>query len=152
MKHLKILAILFLFSSVAMAQTKDEEGSKTKTTVPAAAMTAFQKDYPGITAKWDEEDADYEASFKKGGIDMSAVYDKTGHRKSTETTVKSSEMPQAAMDYYNKNYSGYKLSETAKIVTDKNVTTYELQVGKGGKFYDLVFDANGKFLSKEEGD
>lgn len=152
MKKLKILAIVFLFAGAAMAQSNDEE-SKTTATVPAATKAAFQRDYPGITTvNWDEEDADYEASFKQGGVDMSAVYDKSGHRKSAEVSIKSSEVPQAAMDYYNKNYSGYKISETAKIVDDKNVTTYELQIGKGGKFFDLIFDTKGNFVSKEEGD
>ena len=153
MKKLKFMALIFLFSGAAMAQTKDEEGAEKQAVVPSVVKTAFQKDYPGITTvTWDEEDADYEAGFKKDGIDMSAVYDKTGHRKTVEAGIKSTQLPQAAMDYFNKNYNGYKLAEAAKIVTDKNVITYEIEVGKGGKFWDLIFDSNGKFLKQEEGD
>lgn len=153
MKKLKFMLLILTISLSAMAQEKDEEGAEKQAVVPSAVKAAFQKDYPGITnVTWDAEDADFEAGFKKGDIDVSALYDKTGHLKETETGIKTSELPQTVQDYIHKNYSTYQLVEAAKIMTDKKVTTYEAEVGKGGKTWDVMFDANGKFLKQAEGD
>ncbi|MCY7410003.1 MAG: hypothetical protein LH473_07005, partial [Chitinophagales bacterium] len=119
MKKLKIMMLIAFFSTSAMAQEKNAKGAETTPVVPSIIKAALQRDYPGITnVTWDAEDNDFEAAFKKNDNDMSALYDKTGHRKETETAIKTNQLPQAAQDYIHKNYSSYQLVEAAKIVTD----------------------------------
>jgi hypothetical protein len=154
MNNLIIVLMISSLSISAIAQkTEKEEINKKQPEVPASVEKAFAKDYPNVKdVNWDAEGKDFEAEFKLNGVDCSANYDKTGHLMEVETTIKSAELPNAVLDYISKNYGAYKLIATAKITDDKNVASYEAEVGLNGKSIDLVFDSNGKFVKKEEGD
>lgn len=143
------LVMAIAFSVSLFAQT--EEKSR-KITVPANVKEAFAKDFPGNKAKWGMEDGGYEAEFKINGNDASAVYDKKGHKKAVEVTIKTAEIPASALAYVKTNYPKSKITEAAKITDDKNVVTYEAEIGKDGKSYDVLFDASGKFIKIVEGD
>ena len=66
--------------------------------------------------------------------------------------IKTSELPQAALDYLKKKYPKNKITEAAKTTDDKNVVSYEAEIKKKGKSYDLLFDESGKFLKIVQGD
>ncbi len=159
MKKLFFALLIGLFSTALMAQNaatkeKDEkEEKKTKVTVPAAVKDAFAKEFPTVKkVSWDAEDGGFEAEFSLNGTDESATYDKTGHRKEVEVDIKTTELPAAAQEYVKAHYAAYKLVEAAKITNDKNVVTYEAEIGKDGKKWDVLFDATGKFIKQVEGD
>ena len=142
-------AIVIAFSASMTAQT---EAKSKKETVPTKVKEAFAKEFPGQKAKWEKEDGGYEAEFKINESDASAVYDKKGHRKALEIAIKTSELPSNALEYLKKNYPTNKITEAAKITDNKNVVTYEAEIGKNGKSYDVLLDANGKFIKIEKGD
>ncbi len=148
MKNL-FLAAAFAFSGSAFAQTgvKDK-----KAAVPAEVKAAFAKDFPSGKAKWEMEHGNFEAEFKMNGTDASAVYDKTGHRTELEMDIKITDLPASAQEYIKINYPKSKIKESAKITDDKNVLTYEAEIGKDGKSYDVLFDENGKFIKIIAGD
>ena len=146
-KTLSIIAIAFTATLFAQTETKSK-----KNDVPAVVKEAFAKEFPAKKAKWGAEDGGYEAEFKINGSDASAVYDKKGHRKALEITIKNSELPSNALEYLKKNYPTNKITEVAKITDDKDVVTYEVEIGKNGKSYDVLLDANGKFIKIVEGD
>ena len=98
------------------------------------------------------EDGGYEAEFKIKGSDASVVYDKKGHRKALELAIKTVELPANILEYLKKNYATNKITEAAKITDDKNVVTYEAEIGKDGKSYDVLFDFNGNFIKIVKGD
>jgi hypothetical protein len=151
MKKIIIAILIGFVGAYAMAQENEKEEKQVN--VPAAVKQNFTKDYPNVqVVTWKTEDNDFEAEFKLNDMDCSANYDKSGHRKEFEATIKNEQLPKAALDYIDKNYTDYKLVEAAKITNDKNEVTYEAEVGLNGKSMDLMFDANGKFLNKEEGD
>jgi uncharacterized membrane protein YkoI len=141
------MAIAFSVTLFAQTETKSK-----KVIVPANVKEVFAKEFSGKKSKWGMEDGDYEAEFKINGSDASAVYDKKGHRKQLEVAIKKTELPSAVLDYLKKNYPTNKITETAKITDDKDVATYEAEIGKDGKSYDVLFDANGKFIKIVEGD
>lgn len=143
------LAMAIAFSLTTFAQT---EAKSKKVNVPDVVKTQFTKDFPGKKVKWGMEDGDFEAEFKINGSDASAVYDKKGHKKGVEITIKTTELPANVLDYVKTNYPKSKITEAAKITDDKNVVTYEAEIGKDGKSYDVLFDANGKFIKIVEGD
>ena len=88
MKKILILAVFALVTIEVNAQ-KMTDGK-----VPSAVKESFAKQYPNVkTVKWDKEDADYEASFKMDGKDMSVVLDGKGVEKEVETDIKFSELP-----------------------------------------------------------
>ena len=143
------LAIAIVFSASITAQT---ETKSKKVAIPTNVKEAFSKDFPEKKAKWGMEDGNYEAEFKIKGSDASAIYDKKGKRKALEIAIKTSELPSNALEYLKKNYPTNKITEAAKITDDKDVVTYEAEIGKDGKSYDVLLDANGKFIKIEEGD
>ena len=138
--------------SVSLVSAQTGESSKA-IAVPQALKASFAKDYPSIkSVKWDVEDGDYEVSFKLNGVDASVTYDKSGHKKDVEVAIKTAELPAVILEYIKKNYATYKLIEAATITNDKKELTYEAEVGKNGKTWDLLFDTNGKFLKQVAGD
>ncbi len=144
MKSLMMIALVGLMISTVNAQKIKE------TEVPKVVKDAFMKAYPAAKeVKWDKEDGAYEASFDLGKKDMSVVLDEMGVIKEVETEIAKSELPKAAQEMLKKEYAGYKIEETAKIVS-KGITTYEAEVEKGEKTFELIFDSNGKLLTKKE--
>jgi len=153
-----IFAMLIgLFSTAAIGQTKEAkeekmEGKEMQPAIPTLVTQAFAKEYPGSKATWDAEDGGFEAEFKWDGADASATYNKVGHREALEIAIKTSEVPSPILDYVKNNYPQHKMTGAAKITDDKNVVTYETELGKDGKSIDVIFDANGKFIKEEEAD
>lgn len=136
------------FGTVAFAQT--ETKSKSPKT-PAKVTAAFAKEFPNKKAKWEKEEGNYEAEFSLNGTDASAVYDANGNRKELEVEINSKDLNPSILDYLKKNYATYKINEAAKITSDKNVVTYEAELKKGGKSFDVLFDAFGKFIKVVKG-
>lgn len=143
------LVVAITFSITLLAQTAEK--SK-KGVIPTDVKTAFAKEFPNNKAKWGMEDGGYEAEFKIKGSDASVVYDKKGHRKALELAIKTVELPANILEYLKKNYATNKITEAAKITDDKNVVTYEAEIGKDGKSYDVLFDFNGNFIKIVKGD
>jgi hypothetical protein len=143
------LVVAVVFSVSLFAQT--ERKSK-KAIIPINVKTAFAQEFPNNKAKWGMEDGGYEAEFKINGNDASAVYDKNGHRKALEVAIKMVELPAISLEYLKKKYPTNKITETAKITDDKNAITYEAEIKKDNKSYDVLFDSNGNFIKIVAGD
>ncbi|WP_333599338.1 PepSY-like domain-containing protein [Flavobacterium sp.] len=143
------LAITIALSAVVTAQTE----TKSKTSkIPTVVTEAFAQEFPKRKAKWSAEDGGYEAEFKINGTETSAVYDKKGHRKELESAIKTNELPANALAYLKKKYPTGKITEASKITDDKNVITYEAEIKKDGKKFDVLLDSNGKFIKIVDGD
>ena len=125
-------------SFVANAQKLD--ASK----VPTSVKASFTKQYPNVTAKWEKEDGKYEASFKQGSNNMSAMFEVNGTFTESEMDIKVVDLPASVLAYVKQYYKGKKIKEGAKITKADGTVNYEAEVG--GK--DLIFDADGKFLKE----
>ena len=110
--------------------------------VPSAVKTSFAKDFPGMSAKWEKENANYEANFRMDGKTMSALYDAKGNKEETETDIKLSDLPQSVKDYIARNYKGEKIKEAAIITRANGEVNYEAEV----KGTDVLFTKDGKFI------
>ncbi len=136
---------LFIVVVVTGAIAFSACGQKLKESqVPVEVKSAFQKQYPSITASWDKEDANYEANFKQNGKAMSTVIDKNGTIVETETDIPVSELPKEVQDYMKTHYTGIKIEEAARIVKANGDVNYEAEV----HHKDVVFDAKGKFVKE----
>jgi len=146
-----LLSFAFLCSSFLIAQ----EGTNMKKVItpPELVRLAFEKEYPGKVPVWSEEyvgdDADeirFEARFKVTDITKAvAIYDNLGSMKAFELQIPFRDLPIKAQSYLKKNYKAKEVLEIARVVDDKNKTTYEVGVTKDTKFYDVVFDKDGGF-------
>lgn len=142
-------SFLFILSAATVCFTACGQKLK-ESAVPAVVKQAFTTKFPGITATWEKEDADYEVNFKKDGKNMSQVINAQGLVLETETDIAKSELPQQALAYLEQHYKGSKIKETAKIEKSDGSIMYEAEVN--GK--DILFDEKGNFVKevKEEKD
>lgn len=143
MKNLTLILICFglTFSCFAQKLTEDD--------VPIAVKSAWVKKYPNVKhVKWEKEAGAYEASFDFRKEEVSALFDASGYEKEVETEIEVSAMPTNVKNSLAKDYSDFKVKETARIVS-QNATTYEVEVKKGKESFDLIFSEEGKLLQKE---
>jgi len=142
MKIPTILTMLAFSVTVASAQKLKEEQ------VPSKVKESFQKKYPDTKAKWEKEDADYEAEFKWTNIETSAVFDGNGLFKESEQEIKIVELPEKIKEYCVRNFAGYELKEAAKITEESGIIMYEAEMRKGEEKFDVIFDGKGNFIKK----
>jgi hypothetical protein len=150
-KSMLFVLAAFITMTITAQVTEKKEKEEKPVNVPAVVKDAFAKDFPVVkNVVWGMEDKDFEAEFQLNGVGSSANYNPAGHRLETETTLKNDQLPQAALDYIAKNFSGSKIISAAKTVDDKNVVKYEAMVEINKESTEVVFDVNGKFLGKNE--
>ncbi len=125
--------------------------------VPAAVKEALKKQYPNVKeVEWEKEGNNYEAEIelvqvsmdgkgKKREVEKSLEYTATGELIQTEEEIEIKTLPAAINEYVSKNYAGKKIKEASKITEANGTVKYEAEVEK----QDLIFDANGAFLTKE---
>jgi hypothetical protein len=137
----KLIMMPALFAAIAFSACGQKlDASK----VPAAVKATFAKQYPGVTAKWEKEDGKYEASFKQGANDLSAMFDPNGTFTESEMEMKVAELPATVTAYMKAHYKGKPIKGAAKITKADGSINYEAALG--GK--DAIFDANGNFLKE----
>jgi hypothetical protein len=153
MKKLAVILIMsILCFSLSALQTMTQLQKRKTAEIPEIVKEAFKKDYSDAKrVKWNNEDNDFEAEFKINGTACSANYNSEGQRTESEMEIKPGLLPHSILDYIFINYPDHKISEAAQITGANDVLNYEAELKKGGKYFDLIFDADGLFLSKKEG-
>ncbi len=143
MKSVNVFILLLLCPFFIFAQS---------ISVPQKVKESFKNLYPKINeVSWSKEGKnEYEASFKNSGVNTSIVLDAKGTLQETETAITASQLPKGTEEYVAKNYKGYKITETAKIVDAKGIVTFETQISKDKKNKDLIFTNDGKPVVKKE--
>ena len=68
--------------------------------------------------------------------------------QSTRTSVMVADLHKAIKDNIAKDYVGFTIKEATKV-TVNNVVTYDVVVTKGTTIENLVYDKDGKFISKK---
>jgi len=136
--------LLLLCLTVATIGVNAQKVSESK--VPEAVKTVFTKAYPATEGKWVKEDGNYEVSFDKDTKKMTLVIAPKGTLVQTEYAITAAELPKAAKEYLETNAKGVKIKEMAHILKPNGEVEYEAEV----KGKDVLFDKDGKFLSKEK--
>lgn len=140
MKFIKTAAAILIATSMGLTVMAQKINSSK---VPAVVKASFEKAYPGIkTVKWEKEKGDFEAGFKQGGNEMSAVFQSDGTQLESEMAIKSASLPATVIAYVKQNYKGAAIKEAAKITKANGEVNYEAEV----KGKDLLFDNTGKFI------
>jgi len=115
--------------------------------VPPVVKASFAKAYPAAkTVKWEKEKGDFEAGFKQGGNEISAIFKADGTQLESELEIKIISLPAPALAYVKQNYKGAAIKEAAKITKANGEVNYEAEV----KGKDLLFDSTGKFIKVTE--
>lgn len=144
MKKMILSLVIGTVCGCSNAQKNEKE-----TVVPEAVKTAFTAKYPNATkVSWEDEGGTFEAGFEQNKTEFSAVFDSNGKFKEEETEIKVAMLPTKVVEYCKTNFSDYKLTEAAKITTDSGEVKFEAELSKKKMHFDVIFDANGNFLSK----
>jgi hypothetical protein len=141
MKFIKTTAAILIASLMGVAAMAQKNNS---TQVPAAVKIAFAKAYPSVkTVKWEKERGDFEAGFKQGSSEMSAVFKANGTQIESEMEINAATLPATIIVYVKQHYKGAVIKEAAKITKANGEVNYEAEV----KGKDLLFDSAGKFIN-----
>jgi hypothetical protein len=110
----------------------------------------FVKLYPKTTEiKWSKENKkEFEAEFNIDGKAISVVINNEGKLKETESEIAKSDLPNGVEEFVAKNYKGWMIAETTKIVDAKQNVSFEVQISKDKAKKDLMFTKNGKLIVK----
>ncbi len=118
--------------------------------VPADVKTAFQKKFPtAAKVSYEMEKVDYEISFTLSGTECSAVFDKDGKWIETETDVKDADLPAKVKATLDKDFAGYKRTESVKLELPWRTDIYEFEVSKDNSKFEVQIDLDGTVLSKD---
>jgi hypothetical protein len=140
MKFIKTTAAILIATSIGVAAIAQKNNS---TQVPSAVKIAFAKAYPSVkTVKWEKEKGDFEAGFKQGSKEMSAVFKADGTQMESELEINTATLPATIIVYVKQHYKGAVIKEAAKITKANGEVNYEAEV----KGKDLLFDNSGKFI------
>lgn len=141
--------IIFLLLGIALLSQVSFAQKVSSSKVPQAVTKTFKSKFPAASSvKWELEGAEYEANFKINGKEMSANFDKMGAWTETETEIKVSALPATVRATLSKEFAGYKVKEASQIESAKNGSCYEAEIKKGKESFDVLFSAEGKYLSK----
>ncbi|MEP7079601.1 MAG: PepSY-like domain-containing protein [Ginsengibacter sp.] len=140
-KYIALAVCFFSISQFCQAQ-KSDNSSRLNAVVPQVVIESFSKDYSGINAKWDKENANYEANFKKNGKSISVLYDATGTKLETEEDIPVTSLLQSVHDYVASHYNGKKIQEAAIITRPNGEVNFEAEVDG----MDLLFTKQGQFI------
>lgn len=145
MKFIKTTAAILIATTLGVTAMAQKLNS---TQVPAAVRASFAKAYPTVkTVKWEKEKGDFEAGFKQGNKEMSAVFKADGIQIESELEINAATLPATVIVYVKQHYKGATIKEAAKITkTATGEVKYEAEV----KGKDLLFDSAGKFIEIAE--
>jgi putative PepSY-like beta-lactamase-inhibitor len=139
----KLMGMLVAATSFTFAACSQKlDASK----VPANVKAFFAKEYPGVNPKWEKEDGNYEATFKKDGRDVSLIISPAAIILETEVDIKTAELPAAVLGYIKEHYAGKSIKEASKIMKGDHTVNYEARIN--GR--DVIFDEAGKFIKEEK--
>ncbi len=138
-----VLTFLSILLSIPVLSAQPNE----TITVPDAVMDQFTLLYPDArNIDWQIIKENYKADFKNDKATTMALIAWDGVLLKTETEIKTTALPETAIDYLTQNFPEKKI-EQASIIEDKEgVITFEAVLDK----VDLTFDCTGQILATTE--
>ncbi len=91
MKPLFILMFALFIGGIAQAQERSVKTATATVVIPEAVKTTFEKEFPGLQAKWEAEDKNFKAIYADPKTNSKGIiiYDNSGQviRRDTEVAV-----------------------------------------------------------------
>lgn len=136
-------AVAITITMASTGYSQDMNDRDVPSVIKDSLVAYFSKD----RANWNKEGTNYEASFKLKGKEMSVLFDDAGNVVETEKEIGLAELPPAVIDILKHEYSRYEVEEFARIDT-QGVITYEVELKQEKQSLDLIFDSEGKVITK----
>ncbi len=155
-KHIfTIIAVAAIAGSVTAARAGEKEETISLDKVPDAvhkALAAYAQDSEVKKAEVADEDGKkvYEFEIEQSGKSFELSFSKKGKYLGREEDVQLSDMPEAVQTALKTEAGDGKLSGFEKAEDKDHKITYEADLEKGGKKFEVAVDENGKVISKED--
>jgi uncharacterized iron-regulated membrane protein len=156
MKRSFTILLLVLFAALTGAAQKDEdqEQSIKKSAVPKAVLAAFEKAYPHATVKGYSKEmengvAEYELESQDGKVSRDISYAQDGSVLAVEESMAYADLPEAVRATITKDHPKSTVASCEKV-TKGSTIQYEVLMKQGKKKTEVVFDASGSVVKKEE--
>jgi len=127
-----------------------------KVDAPAKIKSSFEQKYPDtkvIEWEFDNEDKMWEAEFKMGKPELTAVFSENGDWVETEQEIKKKDLPQPVRATLQSEFAEYDIEETEFVETPEG-KFYEIEVELEKKDseieIELLISPDGKVIKKEE--
>lgn len=116
--------------------------------IPEKVKNAFEAKFSGANnIKWEKENkAEYEASFKLNGINMSANFDADGKWLETEKEIASAALPENVKVLLMATYPNAEIKSVEQIDTYNNNTKYEIALKTGLFPKEVIISEKGEIL------
>lgn len=145
-------SILILFA--AMLSMVSCAQNIPKVNVPAVVVNSFQQKYPKANdVEWKRKGPLYEVEFETGlaGNDHTMLLDSLGKISYHKADIAQSDLPDMVKKTISGQYPGYAIHDVEKIENSGAITyivTYKVELKKRSEEWEIVFDADGRILSK----
>jgi hypothetical protein len=139
----QLFTFLYILFSVSLLSAQEIE----TIAIPDAVMDRFTLLYPDArNIEWQIIKENYKADFKNEKATTMALIAWDGALLKTETEIKTTALPETAINYLSQNYPEEKI-EQASIIEDKDgIITFEAVLDK----VDLTFDCTVQVLATTE--
>ena len=156
MKRSATILFLVLFAAFTGVAQKgeDQEQSIKKSAVPKAILAAFEKSYPHAKVKGYSKEigngvAEYELESLDGKISRDISYAEDGSVLAVEESIAYADLPEAVRATITKEHPKHTVASCEKL-TKGSTIEYEVVLKQGKKKTEVVFDAAGAVVKKEE--
>jgi hypothetical protein len=146
-KH-KILGLLIALASIhSIALAQQVSANSVPPVVRQACEEKFSR---GRKVEWKlKSDHNYEAEFKRNGVEVAAKFDADGRWLETETTIARAKLPTDVRATISKKFGGYKIIETQTVERfDQKLLLYEVHLEAVKGVLKTLFEENGTLVSQ----
>ncbi len=118
--------------------------------VPAKIQVHFLEMEPNASDfVWTVEGNIYQVDYHLNNRHTTSYYDKQGLWLETETEITVEELAHDVLQTLKTKMGEYSIVDIELVNTRNGETLYEVDLKKGGKIYDILFDPTGKILRKK---
>lgn len=152
------LALCFALQSHAQSNKKADKDDAANVIpdkeVPEAVMATFKAKFPRVKdAKWEKEDALFEAKFTMAAKSYEVEYNEDGSWVKTAIEVDVKMLPGQIKNALEKSkYAKYKIMDVEEISTPKYKKAYEIELAKKKEKIEIIVDPKGAILEEPEVD
>jgi|TARA_R110000868_G_scaffold131702_2_gene341952 uncharacterized membrane protein YkoI len=121
-----------------------------KETVPREVQIKFLELEPSAhNIEWSLKRELYRLHYTLDGFNYTSYFDKAGNWLETELEIDKSELPEAISNTIAEKLNDYSIIDIELVKTADDQIFYEIDLKKGDKIYDILFNDSGKILRKK---
>lgn len=144
-KTLGLLIALASIPSAALAQQVSADK------VPVIVRQTCEARFARVRrVEWKlKSDHNYEAEFRRNGVETAAKFDPSGKWLETETTIARAKLPTDVRATISKKFGGYKIIETQTVERfDQKLLLFEVHLEDAKEVLKTLFEENGMLVSQ----